>query len=170
MTEFEKSLNNHLDELLSFARKRLNDPQLAADAVQDSMLKALKARDKLRKNESTRAWLYRILRNTIIDLYRWNSVAVSIPDPDAILVENDIDTMACNCIEKLLPTMNKDYAFIISELELKQKSTPETALKMKITPDNLKVKRHRARRQLKERLEQTCRLCARHGCLDCDCS
>lgn len=170
MTEFENSLNNHLDELLSFARKRLNDPQLAADAVQDSMLKALKARDKLRKNESTRAWLYRILRNTITDLYRRNSVAVSIPDPDAILVENDFDTMACNCIEKLLPTMNKDYAFIISELELKQKSTPETALQMKITPDNLKVKRHRARRQLKQRLEQTCGLCARHGCLDCDCS
>lgn len=28
---------------------------------------------------------------------------------------------------------------------------------------------HRARKQLRERLEATCRVCSKHGCLDCSC-
>ena len=31
------------------------------------------------------------------------------------------------------------------------------------------VRRHRAHRQLRERIEQTCRSCAAHGCVDCTC-
>jgi len=38
-----------------------------------------------------------------------------------------------------------------------------------ISRNNLKVRLHRARRQLRTRLEQTCQLCATHGCLDCHC-
>jgi RNA polymerase sigma-70 factor (ECF subfamily) len=35
--------------------------------------------------------------------------------------------------------------------------------------NNLKVRLHRGRKQLRERIEQTCRACATHGCLDCIC-
>ena len=38
-----------------------------------------------------------------------------------------------------------------------------------ISLDNVKVRRHRARKALRERLVDTCRLCADHGCLDCTC-
>jgi len=43
------------------------------------------------------------------------------------------------------------------------------AKELGITPNNLKVRRHRARQQLRERLEEVCRTCAKHGCLDCSC-
>lgn len=39
-----------------------------------------------------------------------------------------------------------------------------------ITRNNLKVRRYRARQQLRERLEETCQACAEQGCLDCTCS
>ncbi|HED09081.1 MAG TPA: sigma-70 family RNA polymerase sigma factor [Caldithrix abyssi] len=171
MSEFELALNSYLDEMLSFARSRIKDPQLAADAVQDSLLKALNHKNSLRQEHSLRAWLYQILRNTINDLYRKNKRHFTEPidDPDSLAEQEELERIACRCIEKLLPALNKDYAYIIRELELRQQPVKEISAQLKITPNNLKVKRHRARQQLKQRLEQTCRLCAAHGCLDCDC-
>ena len=75
MNNIETVLLENLKEFLGFARKRLGDPELAADVVQDSLLKALKAADQIRDEESAKAWFYRILRRTIIDLYRWRVVA-----------------------------------------------------------------------------------------------
>ena len=170
MTSFEQSLNSHLDGLLSFARSKINDPQLAADAVQDSLFKALKGRGSLKQNRSIRAWLYQILRNTITDLYRGNAGnPTDKADMDSFLNDEELDTLACTCMEKLIPTLNEDYAFMIRELELNQKPVKEIARQLNINEGNLKVKRHRARQQLKRRLEETCQMCAKHGCLDCDC-
>jgi RNA polymerase sigma factor (sigma-70 family) len=70
MKKIDKVLLENLDEFVGFARRRLGDPELAADALQDSLLKALRAEEQLGNEESARAWFYRILRRTIIDLYR----------------------------------------------------------------------------------------------------
>ena len=43
------------------------------------------------------------------------------------------------------------------------------AASLGITKSNLNVRIHRARQQLKQRLEENCRVCAKHGCLDCQC-
>lgn len=70
MNNTETELLENVKEFVAFARRRLGDPELAADAVQESLLKALKAADQIRDEENARAWFYRILRRTIIDLYR----------------------------------------------------------------------------------------------------
>ena len=171
MTNFEKALNNHLTELLLFSRSKIKDPQLAADVVQDSLLKALKAQDSLKDETNIRAWLYAILRNTITDVYRKHTNAhLAIDNPENLAKPDEIDRLACSCMEKLIPTLNDDYALLIQELELNQKPTALFAKEMSISKNNLKVKRYRARQQLKQRLEETCGLCAKHGCLDCNCS
>lgn len=171
MTNFEKALNNSLDELLLFLRSKIHDPVLASDIVQDSLLKAVKAQDSLKDESNIRAWLFSILRNTITDVYRKQSKNTSNDvDPENIANPNEIDQLTCMCMEKLIPSLNKDYAMLIRELELNQKPTAEIAKQLNISPNNLKVKRHRARQQLKQRLEETCQLCAKHGCLDCDCN
>ena len=171
MNNFEKALNKHLDELLLFSRSKINDPELAADVVQDSLLKAVKAQESLKDEANIRAWLFSILRNTITDVYRKHSNAhLAIDNPENLAKPDEIDRLACSCMEKLIPTLNDDYAFLIQELELNQKPTSLFAKETRITKSNLKVKRHRARQQLKQRLEETCGLCAKHGCLDCNCS
>jgi DNA-directed RNA polymerase specialized sigma24 family protein len=43
LNNFENALKEHLDELLIFSRSKINDKELAADIVQDSLLKAVKA-------------------------------------------------------------------------------------------------------------------------------
>ncbi len=171
MKEFEKALNNHLDGLLLFARSKINDFELAADVVQDSLLKAVKSKNSLKDETNIRAWLFSILRNSIIDIYRKSAHnKTENVDPESIVLESEIDMLACTCMEKLIPTLNKNYAFLVQELELKQRPTTAIAKELNITENNLKVMRHRARQQLKQRLEKTCQLCAKHGCVDCTCS
>lgn len=171
MTPFENTLNSHLNELLNFARSKLNDKELAADIVQESLLKALNARETLKDKSSIRAWLFSILRNTITDVYRKQAGnKMENLNPDVFYSTDEVDLLTCTCMEKLLPSLNKDYAFLIRELELNRKPTREIEKLLNLSGNALKVKRHRARKQLKQRLEETCRLCARHGCLDCNCT
>ena len=64
----------NLGAFQGFARRRLGDDQLAADAVQESLLRALKSEHSLSHDENLLAWFYRILRNVLTDLHRRRAV------------------------------------------------------------------------------------------------
>jgi len=173
MTEIERHLWEHLNEFVGFARKRLGDAELAADAVQDSLLKAIKAADQLRDQESVKAWFYRILRRTIIDLYRRrDSGNRALRDLEHALnnaPDDDEDRIVCACMERLLPILKPQYASLIRRVDLNEEAPDAVAAALGITKKNFNVRIHRARQQLKSRLEENCRICAKHGCLDCHC-
>lgn len=62
-------LNDHGDYLYRFALARLRDPHQAEDAVQETMLAAIKS-DSFEGDSSARTWLTGILKHKIIDLQR----------------------------------------------------------------------------------------------------
>ncbi len=173
MKDVSEHLLESLKEFQAFARKRVADPELAADVVQESLLKALKSGSTLRKNESSKAWFYRILRRTIIDLYRRGDVrdraleqlAEQIDGPPSV----EETKIVCRCIGKLLPTLKPDYADLLSRVDLDDQDADSVSSALGLTRSNLNVRLHRARKQLRTRLEETCRTCAAHGCLDCSC-
>jgi RNA polymerase sigma factor (sigma-70 family) len=174
MTKIERALMENLGEFVGFARRRLADPELAADAVQESLLKALRAADQIRDGESAKAWFYRILRRTIIDLYRRRDAQVRALEK--LQAELDLppaeeeERVVCACLERLIPTLAPQYGALIRRLDLEDESPEALTAELGISKNNLNVRLHRARSQLKRRLEETCRLCAKHGCLDCRCS
>ena len=174
MTALERRLSENREGLLRFVRSRVGNEALAEDILQESLLKALSSGDQLREEDKLIPWFYRILRNAITDAHRrlpvrdralegyGREVDREQPAPDEV-------TVLCRCFEALLPTLKPEYASLIEAIDLGGASVQETAEALDITPNNLKVRHHRARRQLRERLEQTCRVCAEHGCLDCTC-
>ena len=174
MKTIESHLLENVNEYLGFARKRLRDPELAADAVQESMLKAWRAEAQIQDGEKTKAWFYRILRRTIIDLYRRRDAR----DKALAQLERELNAppdteeerIVCACMERLFPTMTPQYADLIRQLDLNEASPHIVAASLGISKNNLNVRIHRARRQLKRRLEETCRVCAKHGCLNCHCA
>ena len=169
-----QTLLDNVDEFTNFARKRLSDPDLAADAVQESLLKALKAADQIRDEDDATAWFYRILRRTIIDLYRRRDAR----DRALAGLERELNSPAdeeetrivCACMERLLPIMTPQYSALLQRIDLNEESPDSVAASLGISRSNLNVRLHRARQQLKRRLEENCRVCAKHGCLDCHCS
>ncbi len=63
-------LNEHGDYLYRFALTRLRDQHLAEDAVQETLLAAIKSSDSFTGKSSARTWLTGILKHKIIDLMR----------------------------------------------------------------------------------------------------
>ena len=67
---FETEALSHLDALYGGALRMTRKPQDAEDLVQDTYMKAFRARERFTPGTNMRAWLYRIMTNTYISSYR----------------------------------------------------------------------------------------------------
>lgn len=67
--DFDGLVGAHTPELYRFALGLCHNPDTAQDLVQETFLRAWRARADLRDSGATRAWLYRILRNEHARLY-----------------------------------------------------------------------------------------------------
>jgi RNA polymerase sigma-70 factor (ECF subfamily) len=65
--------------------------------------------------------------------------------------------------------LKPEYAQVIEAVDLGEGSLESVAAKLGVARNNLKVRLHRARKQLRDRLVESCRVCATHGCFDCHC-
>ena len=167
------SLLSHHEKLLAYVRAKISDAALAEDVLQDSLLKALQAAPDLRDEDRLMPWFYRILNNAITDVYRHKQVKTKSLDAYARDMElvpgSEDEAILCGCIRDLIPTLKPEYAELIEKLDLSNGDPAQVAEHLGTNRNNLKVRRHRARQALRRRLEETCRLCAKHGCLDCTC-
>lgn len=169
----EKLLAENLDAFVGFARKRLADPELAADVVQSSFLKALQSAGQLHDSDKFVSWFYRILRRSIIDIYRERSATegalARFANEFAESATPEDERTVCGCVKGLLDSLKPEYAEILRRVDLDGEAVTAAAKEVGTTANNATVRLHRARAQLRERLHQTCQICARHGCLDCTC-
>ncbi|MEN2743561.1 sigma-70 family RNA polymerase sigma factor [Sinomonas halotolerans] len=67
---FERDAMQYVDQLYSAAMRMARNPSDAEDLVQESYAKAFAAFHQYRPGTNLKAWLYRILTNTYINLYR----------------------------------------------------------------------------------------------------
>lgn len=163
-------LLQRLDEFAAFARKRLRDEHLAADAVQDALARALERIGQLDDDERIEAWFYRILRNTITDLQRSRAARPGTAQPgEEPAAEAEDRREACACVARLVEELPPAYAGALRRVDLEGVPMDEAAAAEGISVANLKVRRHRAREALRELVHATCTVCAAHGCLDCHC-
>jgi RNA polymerase sigma factor (sigma-70 family) len=173
MSSLESSLMRNLEVFVAFARNRLGDPHTAEDVVQESLVKALTADRRPENDGDTTAWFYRILRRSIIDVYRRQGARSralerfkeELPETPS---END-ERILCQCFKRLLPLVPEQYRDLLQQIDLDGKEPGEVASKLGLTKNNLTVRLHRARKHLREALSQNCRACSTHGCLDCTC-
>lgn len=67
---FERDAMQYLDQLYGAAMRMTRNPTDAEDLVQETYLKAFAAFDSFRDGTNLKAWLFRILTNTYINIYR----------------------------------------------------------------------------------------------------
>lgn len=73
-------LQDYGDYLFRFAISRVRKEALAEDLVQETLLAAMKSKDRFAGRSSERTWLTGILKNKIVDHYRKSSRELLIED------------------------------------------------------------------------------------------
>ncbi len=82
--QFEQEVLDHLPSMLAVASRLMRHGPEAEDLVQDSIVKAIRAREQFESGTNLRAWLLKILTNTFINRYRRGGLERSVLDgPDA---------------------------------------------------------------------------------------
>lgn len=167
-------LLQHLDDFIGFARQRTGDPELAADLVQECLMKALKTDNVPEDAEGVVTWFYRVLRHAIIDAHRRRTTRdqalakLTQELPEAL--EPEDEKTICHCVLQLLSALPEADAELLRRIDLGGESATEIAVATNQRVNTLNVRLLRARRRLREQVERVCRTCATHGCLDCDCA
>jgi RNA polymerase sigma-70 factor (ECF subfamily) len=67
---FEELAMEHMGSLYTAALRMTRNPSDAEDLVQETYLKAYRAFESFQEGTNLKAWLYRILTNTFINIYR----------------------------------------------------------------------------------------------------
>jgi RNA polymerase sigma factor (sigma-70 family) len=174
MGHVEDAILKNLDVFVGFARSRLGDHHLAEDVVQDSLVKALAADRRPGTDEETTQWFYRILRRSIIDVYRKQGARgralerfeKELPETPSEKDEKEL----CKCFHRLLPLVPEQYRELLDEVDLQGKDPDAVSADLGLTRNNLTVRLHRARKHMRKALTANCGACSVHGCIDCTCN
>ena len=121
--EFETEAIAQLSALLGVASRLTRNPADAQDLVQDTLLKAMRARDQFESGTNMRAWLLRILTNTFINRYRRGGLERSVldgPDADPLadgwISASTMESMRDPESQALRPMLEKEIKRILDEL------------------------------------------------------
>ena len=163
-------------DFFRFLAWRLGNEDEAADVLHNFYVKVLTRIDDVRDTEKLRAWMRRVLETSLIDYYRAQGkrrqTNAEYDYQESVLLtgdaNGDLDLMVCMCLYKLLPTLKSEYANILWRADLIGESRQNIADTLGVTESNVRVRLHRARQALRQRLEETCRTCSIHGYLDCE--
>jgi RNA polymerase sigma-70 factor (ECF subfamily) len=156
------------DRIYGLALRLTGDPASAEDVVQETFLKAMTSADRFEGRSRLATWLYRVAYNASLDRLRERSRLVSVaedgdepPDAPATLVRferspeamlRDAETREAleQAIASLPPALRA--AFLLRDVE--GLSTADAAEALGLSEANLKVRLHRARLRLRERMSE----------------
>jgi RNA polymerase sigma-70 factor (ECF subfamily) len=169
-----------LDAILSeraqfraFLISRLGNEADADDVLQNALAKALRTASEVRDEQKIVAWFYQVLRNALADYTRERGARAVRDDAwaaDRESQDEELEKVACRCVEALIHRLKPREAELVRRIELANEPVAEAARTVGISANNASVTLHRARKRLRESLEEFCGECSAGACLDCDCT
>jgi RNA polymerase sigma-70 factor (ECF subfamily) len=167
---FEAQTLEHLDALYAVSCRLTKSPLDAEDLVQDTLVKAMRARDQYEPGTNLKAWLFKILHNTFINKYRRGGlerVVLEGPDADPLAdgwvsaasmrALRDPETQALRPlvqeeIYKALDELPEEFRLAVVLSDVEELSYKEIADVMGCPVGTVMSRLHRGRRLLQKRL------------------
>ena len=152
-------MTKYYNELVYYVQKMIGDKDKASDIIQETYIKTLEKSKNL-EIENTRAFLYRVAKNIVIDKIRKNKKITNIDyaesvfvspineQPDEIVIANDDYENLIKLVDAL-PLRCKE-AFVLHNIE--GYSRKEIAIMMEITVSAVEKLIIRATKKLQEKL------------------
>jgi RNA polymerase sigma-70 factor (ECF subfamily) len=166
------------DRLYGLALRLLGDPAGAEDVVQEAFLKLMAGASRIEGRSSLSTWLYRVVYNASLDRLYEQKRVLPVPDEDdeapvpvpSVLVDLRFspeelarDAELARALDQaigVLPPLLR-AAFLLRDVE--GLDTAQAAEALGVTETNLKVRLHRARLLLRERLSEFAAARGAHG-------
>ncbi len=172
------ALNEQRHAFKAFLVARVGSEAEAEDILQNGLLKALKRSDELKDATKLTAWFYQLLRHAVIDHYRSraagrrrdDTLGATLAALGGDIAPPDWTAQLCTCLGSVVDTLKPRHAELLRRVELDGESVQAAAQALGITPNSASVTLHRARLDLREKLQAFCGACADGACLDCDCA
>jgi RNA polymerase sigma-70 factor (ECF subfamily) len=173
-------LNAHRNAFKAFLTARVGSEAEAEDILQNGLLKALQRAGELQDDAKLTAWFYQLLRNAVVDHYRARGSArrrhdvlgetIAALGEDIAAAPQGWEPQLCGCLGGVVDTLAPKHAELLRRVDLNGESVQDAARALKMTANNASVTLHRARKELRAKLETFCGDCADGACLDCDCA
>lgn len=141
-------------ELVAFVYPKVKDRPTAEDIVQDVFIKVHTKSHQIKEADKITAWIYQITRNAITDHFRKSSKVLHPVNMDWESNEQEFNDCVAYCLEKLLRTLPEKYRTVLELTELENMSQQEVAMRLKISYPGARSRVQRARKMLKERLNE----------------
>ncbi|MEM9831033.1 MAG: bifunctional nuclease domain-containing protein [Bacteroidota bacterium] len=136
------------------AKSILDDETLAQDITQISLLQAYRSLDKLQTPSRFKFWLFGIVRNISYNYIRQKRQSLISLD-DLLPVQENIDKESSKLNELIISaiqSLDKSYRDVILAYYYDGLAQAEIAAQYQLTISTVKVRLHRARQQLKQKL------------------
>lgn len=174
------TLNDQRSAFRAFLVSRVGSEAEAEDILQNGLLKALERAGEVQDDTKLTAWFYQLLRNSVIDHYRARSSVRRKHDALGAIISSlgeDVsdapaawEAQLCRCLGSVVDTLKPQHAALLRRVDLGGESVQAAAKALKLTPNNASVTLHRARKELRVKLQAFCGACAEGACLDCNCA
>lgn len=161
---YDLLLRELLPHLRGFVRRRLSDPDVLEDVVQNVFLSIHRARRTYRPERPFGPWLHAIARNAVIDSLRARGrrgerevslEAEGVPEPavEAAQLDDAMNELSPEVAEAMasLPESQREAVTLI---HLEGLSVAEAATRAGVSKGALKVRAHRGYKALREQLER----------------
>lgn len=165
-------VNPFLDSLYSTALRLTKKPADAQDLVQEALMKAYKAYGNFESGTNLKAWLFRILTNSYINIYRYKKRRpreVDFDDDDTMFLyhklrgstaadvtqspeEDFLKTITDSDISEALNDLPEQYKEVVLLADVEGLSYAEIAEMLEIPSGTVMSRLHRGRKALQKAL------------------
>ena len=170
--DFEEQALPFADSLYGAAMRMTKNPEDASDLVQETFIKAFRAYSRFEQGTNLKAWLFRILTNTYITLYRkrqregyqsalddmadWQvGDAPSLTQTATRSAEADaIDRMPSSVVKKALSDLPEERRLVVYLADVEGFSYHDIADIMDTPTGTVMSRLHRGRSELREALAE----------------
>ncbi len=166
--DFEQQTLPHMEILYNYALRMTGNTEDAKDLLQETFLKAYRFWEKFEQGTNLRAWLFRIMKNTYINLYRKEAKEPDKVDYNEIekyydiirdqnSIDNDLQTkifgqLLDDDVSTALESLPEEFRTVVILCDIEGLSYEEIAEFSQIPVGTVRSRLHRGRKLLYAKL------------------